>query len=319
MKQTLINALLLTGEMKPTIGGQAVLEGVMMRSSNYYATAVRNEKGKIVAELHPIRKKPKWTQIPFFRGIFNLFEMLIIGIKSLTWSADQLADDPAEKMTSWQLALTLIVSIGFSLLLFLALPYGLTSIFGISEEGQPILFNVIDGIIKILILIGYIAAISLMADIRRLFQYHGAEHKAVHCFENKLALIPKNAQKFSRLHPRCGTSFLFLVMFISVFVFAFIPLIAQAAIPSFEALSFWARKSILFVIRLLLVPLVAGISYEFLRLTARNEKSRMLRIFAWPGLMLQHITTKEPDLKQLEVALCSMKLVLDKDRIEYRR
>ncbi len=293
------------------------MEGVMMRSPNYYATSVRTEKGKIVSELHKIKKRPKWTQFPFFRGVINLFEMMIIGIKSLTWSADQLAEDPSEKLTKTQLFFTLLISISFSLLLFLVLPYVLTVLLGIHEEQRPILFNIVDGIIKIAILIIYLYAISLMSDIKRLFEYHGAEHKAVHCFEANLKLTPKNAQKFSRLHPRCGTSFLFLVMFISIFIFSIIPSLANLLISSFHLLPFMARKSILFFIRLLFVPVVAGVSYEFLRLTAKYEDNAFLKAFAWPGMMLQYITTSEPNLKQLEVAIDSMKKVLKKDKIAF--
>ncbi|MBS3136718.1 DUF1385 domain-containing protein [Candidatus Woesearchaeota archaeon] len=301
--------------MKPVIGGQAVIEGVMMRSPGYYATAVRLENGKIATEMHKIRKKPRWTQVPFLRGIINMFEMLIIGIKSLTWSADQFEEEPGKKLTGMQLFFTIAISLLFSLALFLVLPYFLTWLLGIDEERQTILFNLVDGLIKIAILVLYLLIISSIKDIYRLFEYHGAEHKVVHCYESGKKLNVDNAKRFTRLHPRCGTSFLFIVLFISIFVFAFTPGIMASLLPSFSSYPLLLRKTLLFAARLMLVPVVAGISYELLRLTAFHEKNKLLKAFAWPGLMLQYITTKEPNAKQIEVAIKAMDMVIRKDKL----
>ena len=300
---------------KPSIGGQAVLEGVMLRSPKYYATSVRTEKGKIVTQLKKIKKRPKWMKLPFIRGIVNLIDMLIIGIKTLNWSANQISDEPEEKLSQGQIIVTLLIAIGFAILLFMALPYFLSSLTGVIEESSPILFNVIDGIIKVIIFLAYLYIISYMKDIRRVFEYHGAEHKVVYCYENGKKLTLQNIKKYSTKHPRCGTSFLFIVIIISIFVFTLIPPIVIALYPSFITLNFWIRRLILFAIRVPFIFPIASISYELLKLSDKYQTNHIIKAISLPGILLQYITTKEPDNKQIEVAVNSMNLLLKKEKI----
>jgi uncharacterized protein YqhQ len=296
---------------KPLIGGQAVLEGVMLRSPDYYVTCVRNEKGKIISQTEKIAPKPGWMKLPFIRGVTNLIEMLFIGIKTLTWSANQISDED-EKLSNTQLILTLAAAIGFAIFLFVALPYILSLLTSVKEESSPFLFNVIDGVIKIIIFLLYLYLISFMKDIRRVFEYHGAEHKVVYCYEADKEITLKNVKKFSTKHPRCGTSFLFIVLLIGIFVFAIIPPLVLSILPSFAYFPFLIRKIILFILRIAFIPLIASISYELLKLTSKHSKNPLVKLISLPGLLLQHITTKEPDDKQIEVAIKSMQLVLAK-------
>ncbi len=297
---------------RPVLGGQAILEGVMMRSPHWYASSVRKGK-KIISQLDRIKGKPAWCKFPFIRGIVNLGEMLYIGTKSLSWSAQQQEED-GEKLSDWQIILTLIVSFALAILLFVALPYILSILTGVSEENSPVLFNLIDGVIKIGILLLYLCLISMMEDIKRVFEYHGAEHKAVFCYEGRKPLTVQYVKKFSRFHPRCGTSFLLMVALISIFFFSFIPLFVKAWVPSFLTFPLLPRKVIFFFLRILVLPVVASFSYEFLKLSAKNIENPLIRAVIQPGLWLQRLTTREPDAKQMEVAIKSLQLVLKKDK-----
>lgn len=302
---------------KPLIGGQAVIEGVMLRSPNYYATSVRNEKGKIVTQVKKIKKRPKWFKWLFIRGIVNLIEMLVMGIKTLTWSANQIGEEEDEKLSNKQITITLIIAMGFAIFLFVALPYFLSIITGVKEESNPILFNFIDGLFKVTIFLIYLYSISLLKDIRRVFEYHGAEHKTVYCYEEGKKINIKNVRKYPTKHPRCGTSFLFIVILISICVFALIPTIVLWLFPSFISLHFILRKIILFLLRISMIPFIASISYELLKLSSKYKSNKIVKLITYPGILLQYITTKEPDKKQIEVAIKSMQLVLEKEKIKY--
>ncbi len=283
--------------MMNKIGGQAVIEGVMMRSANKMAVAVRNPKGKIVVKVEKLdlvsEKVKKWF---FIRGVVSLVEMLAHGIKTLNYSAEIASGENGKKkgQTNWLvLSLILILSIGFGLLIFKFLPLLVAQLI---NPDSNIVFNLIDGGVKLLIFVAYVYAISFMKDVRRVFEYHGAEHKAVRCYEAKKKLIVKNAKKFSTLHPRCGTSFIMIVLIISVLVYVFIP----KTVPFMYKL----------VYRIFLLPVIASISYEVLKLSAKYENNFFFHLFDKPGLWIQRITTKEPDDKQLEVALTALKKVL---------
>jgi uncharacterized protein YqhQ len=299
---------------KLNVGGQAVIEGVMMKADNSLAVSVR-KKGKIITKREKLKKKSKFFRMFFIRGIVNLIEILVLGIKSLMWSADQSAGKD-EKLTKSEIIFTLLISIGFVILFFVALPYFLTHITGIKEEINPVTFNLIDGLIKIALFLIYLLLISLMKDVRRLFQYHGAEHKAVYCYEANKKLTLNNAKKFSTLHPRCGTSFLMIVLIISVFVFSLLPVIVIYFYPGFLQLRLLIQKSILFPLRIFSIPVIAGISYEILKLSDKFRKNPLIKLLIKPGLLLQKITTKEPTNKQIEVALKSLKRVLKMERIK---
>ncbi len=302
---------------KFSVGGQAVIEGVMMRSKNYYAIACRNEKGKIVSKTEKIKKRSKFLQSPFIRGVVNLGDMLVLGVKALIWSANQQSDEEEEQLNSTEIFWTLLLAFSFSAVFFIALPYFLTNLAGFVEETRPILFNFIDAVIKIAIFIIYLKLISLMKDVKRLFEYHGAEHKVVYCYEAKKKLTVKNAKKYSTKHPRCGTSFIFIVFIFSIMIFSLLPVIVIGLFPNFNDLSFLIRKSVLFPLRILFIPVVAGASYELLKLSAKMKDNLFVKIITFPGIAFQKITTTEPDNKQIEVAIASLKACLKKEKVKF--
>ena len=274
---------------KVIIGGQAVIEGVLMKSPNYYNISIRKKK-KIISKKEKLKKKPQFYKFFFIRGIVNLIEMLTIGIKALNWSAEQV--EGGEELKKTHKIFTIIFAILVGLGLFLYLPLLLTKLLYSKES---VIFNLIDGIIRIIILILYIYLISLWKDIKIIYQYHGAEHKAVNCYENNKTLTIKNCKKYSTLHPRCGTSFLIIVLIISILVFSLI------VSPKFH---------IKLLGRIVLLPVIIGLSYELLKLTDKFKENKFVKLIAIPGLWIQKITTKEPNNKQLEVALISLKNVL---------
>jgi uncharacterized protein YqhQ len=274
------------------VGGQAVIEGVMMRNKDNIATAVRKEKEIVIKKekFTSITEKFKILKIPILRGIIFLFEMLILGYKTLAWSAEQQDED--EPLTTTQLAITMIGSFIVVIALFVALPYYLSKIF-IKEP--TLTFNLLDGVFRVIIFIAYILIIGRMKDIQRVFQYHGAEHKAVNCYEAKEELNIKNAMKHSTEHVRCGTSLLVFVIAISIILFSFIKT------------PVWYYNVAL---RILFVPIIGGIGYEILKLSAKNSKNIFWKIIMKPGLWVQSLTAKEPDEQQMEVALVALKEVL---------
>ena len=276
--------------MTEHVGGQAVIEGVMMRKENKIATAVRLRSGKIKIKKDRLKKRSKFWKIPFFRGIVALWDMLILGMKTLLWSADQQLDKH-EKITKFELFYTLALSLGFGVLFFIVIPLFLAGL--VIEKG--FWFNLVDGIIRIAVFLIYISLISLMEDVKVLFRYHGAEHKTVHCYEAGKKLTYENIKKFTTLHPRCGTAFIFIVLIISILIFSII-----------RAPDWYIRLGV----RIVFIPVIAGISYEILKLSDRFKNIFFIRWLTKPGLWLQKITTKEPDKKQVEVAIKALKSVL---------
>ena len=297
---------------KQDVGGQAVIEGVMMRSKNHVVTAVR-KKGKIIYKKDRIKKKPKFLQLFFIRGIVNLIEMLVMGIKTLNWSASQAAGEE-EELSNWAIVITLVIAFAFAIGLFLLLPYILTGLVGIKEVTNPAWFNMVDGIIKVAILILYLYLVSLWKDIRMVFQYHGAEHKAVFCYEDNKELTVDNAKKYSTFHPRCGTAFLLIVIIVSAFLFSFIPIIVKSIYPNINNIFWLLKRAILFMFRILLLPLIAGFSYEILKFGAKHQDNKFFRALTMPGLLVQRITTKEPTKKQLEVGIAALKRALELEK-----
>lgn len=274
-----------------TIGGQAVVEGVMMLSDRKVAVAVRTKNGRITTKVERRRSfTKKYKNVPFVRGIFALVEMVFLGTKALMWSS-QASGQEEEKISNAALAFTVVVSFLFGIGLFIAAPFYLATL--LTE--QHFLFNVIDGVLRVLLFLLYLVLISHIHDVRRLFQYHGAEHMAIHCHEHGKQLTISNVRKFSTLHPRCGTAFLFFVLVVSILLFSFI---------------FSEQWFLKFSLRLLLIPVVAAISYELLKLSARYQRLRLFRLMILPGLWFQKITTQQPDQKQIEVAIASLKVVL---------
>lgn len=291
--------------MACSYGGQALIEGVMMRGKRYQAMSARLEDGRIVSEVEEftmLTDRHKFFGLPFIRGTFNMIDSLISGMKALTWSTNvSLAEDEeAEELTPMEIALTMLVSIGLGILLFFVLPVVIAHYFQPLIPGS-FLQNIFEGVVRVAVFLLYLFLISRMKEIRRVFQYHGAEHKSIHCYEAGEALTPENAMKHTRLHPRCGTSFLFIVMIISIFVFALV------GVDNFA----WRMAS-----RIVLLPVIAGVSYEVLRFCGKHMDKVWVRAIAWPGMQLQRLTTGEPDLEMLEVAIYSLQKVRAREEDE---
>ena len=298
--------------MAVRIGGQAVIEGVMMKNMDRYAVSVRKPNGKIetkVEECVSFAEKHPLFQLPVFRGMANFLESMVIGMKTLNYSASFYEDEEeqtesrteqflekilGEKAEKIIMGIVLVFSLAISIGLFMILPYIASEALGKLIQNEYVIL-LMEGIIRIAIFLGYIVLISQMEDIKRVFMYHGAEHKTINCLEAGVPLTPENVDNFSRLHKRCGTSFIFIVMIISMVFFFFI-----------RVDTIWLR----IVLRLLFLPLVAGVSYEFIRLAGSSDHP-LVQIFSKPGLALQRLTTKEPDHSMIEVAIASVEGVFD--------
>lgn len=290
------------------LGGQAVIEGVMMRSPNYYTVAVRRANGDIAVKRkhHPkLSERYKWTGLPFIRGVAMLGQTLSIGIGALNFSAEMAMEDEAEegkeakKPGKMSMFFTIAIAMLFAFGLVVFLPLLLTDLtIGLFPAfDNSIAYNTIDGLYRIIFFLTYIVLISLMPDIKRVFQYHGAEHMAVYASEKDPEISVETASKHSPYHPRCGTSFLLLVMLVAIAVFSFTP----------HNESFWFKL----LVRTPLIPVIAGVSYEVLRLTAKLSKSRLFAFLSAPGMWLQRLTAKHPDETQLEVSVVALNEVID--------
>ncbi len=291
------------------IGGQAVLEGVMMKNKDTYAVAVRKPDGTIEVDVEAyqgICHGSKVKEIPFLRGIFNFIDSMILGMKTLTWSSQFYEEEEEQKKEGWLqkllgekaesvlMGLTVAFSVLLAVGIFIVLPY-LISLLLVKFVRNASLLAIIEGVLRLLIFVGYVTAISCMKDIRRLYQYHGAEHKCINCIEKGRPLTVKDVMRSSRQHKRCGTSFMLFVMVISILLFIFIRVESPV----------WRL-----VVRLLLIPVIAGISYEIIRLAGKSDNI-LLRLISAPGMWLQKLTTKEPDASMVEVAIASVEAVFD--------
>ncbi|MFA6878597.1 MAG: DUF1385 domain-containing protein [Fusobacterium sp.] len=292
------------------VGGQAVIEGVMMRNGSLLATAVRKTSGEIVyKKTHFSENRKKLAKIPFVRGVVVLFDSLVTGIKELTFSANESEENEEEQMSNRDAILTTIVSLGLGILLFIVLPSLIGSFIFKSSRGYS---NILEGVLRLVFFLLYVWIISFSKDVKRVFEYHGAEHKTIYTYENELELTPENAKEFTTLHPRCGTSFLLTVMLIAIIVFSSIDYLLP--IPT----TFIGKISLKVLLRVLLMPLIAGLSYEFQRFTSNHLDNKIIKSLALPGLYLQKLTTKEPDEKQLEVAIVALKVALEKEVVNAR-
>jgi uncharacterized protein YqhQ len=283
------------------VGGQAVLEGVMMRGVSTWAVAVRKPDGEVAISSEPLvswAKRHRMLRLPVIRGVVALAESLKIGFRALAISANaQIEPEEGEEpqpIGGFTWGATIVLSLALAIGLFFVVPVGATSLIK-DQLGSSVLFWLVEGVLRTAIFIGYLALISRIADLRRVFEYHGAEHKTISCYEAGDRLTPERAERYSRLHPRCGTSFLLVVMVVAIFVFA--PL----GLPAW----YWLLAS-----RILGIPLIAGISYEVIKWAGRNRRKRWVRAVMYPGLMLQNLTTREPDRDQLAVAIASLEAVL---------
>ena len=299
---------------KKTVGGQAVIEGVMMKNEDKIAVAVRKPNGEI--EIDKKRMK-SWVidkglnKVPFLRGGFVLLETMVEGIKSLNFSAQFFDDEEdvepskfekfledkfKEKTNDVLIYFSMFIALVFSVLLFILLPTFLGGILKRFTDSVMVL-NFAEGLVRIGIFLAYVSLISLNKDIKRVFEYHGAEHKSIYCYEANLDLTVENAREFSTLHPRCGTNFMFIVMIVSMLIYF---------------LFGWPNPLVRVLSRLICIPIVAGISYEIIRIAGKHD-NMIVKIISFPGMMLQKITTREPDDEQLEVALCALKAALGEE------
>jgi uncharacterized protein YqhQ len=293
--------------MAVSYGGQAVLEGVMMRSASNWAVAVRTPEGDITEIVHeitsPMSRRKLW-RLPIIRGVIALGESLAIGFRALAISANVATQETDENgeiktvITRGQIIFSFSVAIVFALMLFKVGPALLTSWLPVDSTGS---FVVVEGLIRVAVLIGYILLVSLLPDLRRVFQYHGAEHKTIHALEAGEELTTENVQKHSLIHPRCGTAFLLYVMVIAIFVFAFV------GRPDWQ----WLILS-----RIAFLPLIAGLAYEVIRYAGKHQDNRFLMTLLAPGMWLQRLTTREPDDQQVEVSIRALQRVLEREQAE---
>ena len=295
-----------------SVGGQAVMEGIMMRGVQRSAVAVRLPDGRIHMKTEPNRKLGKWSKVPIIRGVVSFVTSLVQGTGTLMYSAEVLEqyipeeEIEEDKFTQWMnktfgekkawnilIYISVIFALLFSIGVFILLPTAaLNFLSGFTDNA--VVLNLVEGVLRLAIFVVYIVLISRMKDIQTVFKYHGAEHKTIHCFENGLELTPANARQFYTLHPRCGTSFLIFVMLISLVLFS---------------LCGWPNLAMRLISRLLLIPIIAGISYELLKWAGRSDNA-VVKVLSMPGLYMQKLTTKEPDDAQLEVAIAAMKAVM---------
>jgi uncharacterized protein YqhQ len=308
----------LSAQRDAPVGGQAVLEGVMMRGVSNWAVAVRKptpeqlSEGELSPEeaalgdievstfpLDSVMRRHRVLRLPIIRGVVALGGSMAIGFRALEVSANAQLPAEEEEQEAQEIprgvwAGTIVVALALAIVLFFLIPVGLTSLIK-GQLGSSLLFWVVEGVVRTSIFLGYMLLLSRVRDLRRVFEYHGAEHKTISCYEAGLPLTPVNAQRFSRLHPRCGTSFLLVVMIVAIFVFA------PIGLPAW----YWLMAT-----RILGVPVIAGISFELIKFAGRNRARRWVRAIMWPGLKLQLLTTREPDLDQLAVAIAALDAVL---------
>lgn len=285
-------------EKKFPIGGQAVIEGVMMRGRKRIAVAVRTPASELIVRKQPLAAwSDRWPafKLPLLRGLAALVESMALGLQTLVYSAS-MAGEEEEKLSSTEMGMTIAVSLAAGILLFIVAPAVLTRYLRTAIPNNIVL-NIIEFAIRIAFFVGYILAISRMKEVERLFEYHGAEHKAVHAYETGLPLTLENVRPQSTLHPRCGTSFLLVVFIVSMFFFAFLG---------------WSSILLRVLSRVALMPLIAGVSYEIIRIAGRN-KSKLLQVLVYPGMLLQKLTTREPDEQQLAVAIAALQGVLEEE------
>jgi uncharacterized protein YqhQ len=294
-----VEKIMTQGKLK-SIGGQAVIEGVMMKSPKNWTVAVRDQKGNIHLKKERLTEIPRLLRLPVLRGVVALFHALSLGIRAIEFSASKAYEEETEEsLGKFSIAVTILVSILLGIGLFILLPLYVTKLAGFAFEGiakNSLLFNLTDGVLRVFVFLVYVVAIGLWKEMSRIFMYHGAEHKVIHAYEEGKELTLNNVKDNSPLHPRCGTSFLMIVMVVSILAFSFIP-------------QYWPFLY-KFLSRIVLIPLIAGSSFEFLKLSARWNHNPFMHMLIVPGLLLQRLTTREPDDAQLEVALSALKEVL---------
>ncbi len=338
------------GQRKTHVGGQALIEGIMMRGKYNWAVAVREPDGTIYLEEHDLtsgKEKHKWMKLPFIRGCTALIESLALGFKALEIAAEHVfGDEDAEERTRKEAAsvdeafeeelspdapepakatdeglgkgvmtFSMVMGVVLGIVLFIVAPAAITNLIVGEYDQNVVLWNVVDGILRVAIFIFYIWLIGRMEDIRRMFQYHGAEHKAIHCFEHCLPMTPENAKRFPRLHVRCGTAFLIMVLLLAIIIYTLIPV--NAIIDATGVPDGIPKLVLVIAVRILFLPVIAGISYEItVKWAGSHPDNPLVKVILWPGMQMQYLTTNEPDEEHIECAIAAMELVLAREERE---
>ncbi|MRS12190.1 MAG: DUF1385 domain-containing protein [Actinobacteria bacterium] len=305
--------------VKPThIGGQALLEGIMMRGKYNWAVAVREPSGAIYTEehdLHSARERHKWLNWPVIRGMWAFYETMVLAVKAFGISAEHSGESEEEQLTSKEIGITMIIGVALAVGLFIVLPAVVTNLLVGSSVDRPFIWNIVDGVLRLVAFFAYIWAVSRVKEIHRVFAYHGAEHKTIHAYERGLPLETDTIQRYQTLHVRCGTSFLLMVMVVAILVFSLV--------PGKAILAGWGVDSrvpvLLFNIatRILLLPLIAGLAYEItVKWAGTRPDNPLVKVLLWPGMQMQRITTAEPDDSMVEIAVAAMSLVVAREEAE---
>lgn len=357
-KSDLSRAFSEDGAVKTHVGGQALIEGIMMRGKFNWSVAVREPDGDIYVEEHDMaasRKKNSWTRLPLIRGCRALVESLVLGYKALSIAALHAFDEdeeepsgeapvgrspeapakavsaslpkeeasPGEEPDSGEasgfgkggMALSMVIGVVVGVALFIAAPAFLTNLIVGEYDSHTIAWNIVDGLLRVAVFVLYLWLIGRMSEIKRMFGYHGAEHKTIHCYEHGLALTPENARSFPRLHVRCGTAFLIMVMIIAIFVYTIIPV--NALIAAWGVPDGLPKLLLVIAVRIVFMPVIAGISYEVtVRWAGNHPENPLVKVILWPGMQMQYLTTNEPDDGQIECAIAAMQRVLEREEAE---
>lgn len=326
------------GELKTHVGGQALLEGIMMRGKYNWAVAVREPDGNIYIEEHDLasgKKKHKWMSWPLVRGCVALVESLALGFKALEIAGEHaFGDEDAEERSECEaaemvedfeegegglgkgaMAVSMVMGVVLGVALFLVVPAVVTNLIVGEYDSNMVLWNVVDGILRVAVFVFYIWLIGRMEDIRRMFMYHGAEHKTIHCYEHGLDLTPENARSFPRLHVRCGTAFLIMVLVLAIIVYTIVPV--NAMIDAWGVPDGAPKLLLVIAVRIVFLPVIAGISYEItVKWAGTHPDNPLVKVILWPGMQMQYLTTNEPDDGQIECAILAMQKVLEREETE---
>ncbi len=327
-KSDLSRAFSEDGERKTHVGGQALIEGIMMRGKYNWSVAVREPSGAVYTEEHDLasgKAKNGWLYWPLVRGCRALVESLMLGYKALevatmhAYADDEASCDEASdgegEFGKREMAISMVLGLVLGVALFIVAPAFLTNLIVGEYDGNTLLWNIVDGVLRVAVFVFYIWLIGRMSEIKRMFGYHGAEHKTIHCYEHGLPLTPENARSFPRLHVRCGTAFLIMVMIIAIFVYTVVPL--NALIAAWGVPDGAPKLALVIVSRIVLMPVIAGVSYEItVKWAGSHPENPLVKVVLWPGMQMQYLTTNEPDDGMLECAIEAMKLVLAREEAE---
>ena len=341
-KSDLSRAFLEDGARKTHVGGQALLEGIMMRGKYNWSVAVREPSGAVYTEEHDLasgKEKNGWLYWPLVRGCRALVESLVLGFKALeiatlhAYAEEDEGDvpepivnnkeanstpsekEPEPEFGKKEMAISMVCGLALGIVLFIVAPAFITNLIVGEYDSNTLLWNIVDGVLRVAVFVFYIWLIGRMSEIKRMFGYHGAEHKTIHCYEHGLPLTPENARSFPRLHVRCGTAFLIMVMIIAIFVYTVVPL--NALIAAWGVPDGAPKLALVILSRIVLMPVIAGVSYEItVKWAGSHPDNPLVKVVLWPGMQMQYLTTNEPDDGMLECAIAAMKLVLEREEAE---